>query len=71
MPVLVVAGRDDVIAPLAAVERVTALLTGAPEVRFTTAPGGHLGVLTGRRARDTTWLALDAFLADHPAPPGP
>ena len=65
VPVLVVAGRDDVIAPLAAVERVTGLLTGAPEVRFTTAPGGHLGVLTGRRARDTTWLALDAFLDDH------
>jgi polyhydroxyalkanoate synthase len=65
VPVLVVAGRDDVIAPLAAVERVTRLLTGAPEVLFATAPGGHLGVLTGRRARDTTWLALDAFLADH------
>jgi poly[(R)-3-hydroxyalkanoate] polymerase subunit PhaC len=65
VPVLVVAGRDDVIAPLAAVERVTGLLTGSPEVRFVTAPGGHLGVLTGRRARDTTWLALDAFLADH------
>ena len=65
VPVLVVAGCDDVIAPLAAVERVTDLLTGAPEVRFTTAPGGHLGVLTGRRARNTTWLALDAFLSDH------
>jgi polyhydroxyalkanoate synthase len=68
--VLVVAGRDDVIAPLAAVERVTGLLTGAPEVRFTTAPGGHLGVLTGRRARGTTWLALDAFLSDHDADHG-
>ena len=44
---------------------MTRLLTGAPEVLFATAPGGHLGVLTGRRARDTTWLALDAFLADH------
>jgi polyhydroxyalkanoate synthase subunit PhaC len=65
VPVLVVAGRDDVIAPVAAVERVTRLITGAPEVLFATAPGGHLGVLTGRRARDTTWLALDAFLADH------
>ena len=70
VPVLVVAGRDDVIAPLAAVERVTGLLTGAPEVRFTTAPGGHLGVLTGRRARDTTWLALDTFLGDHGADQG-
>jgi len=41
------------------------LLTGAPEVRFTTAPGGHLGVLTGRGARTTTWPAIDEFLADH------
>jgi len=65
VPVLVVAGESDVIAPLPAVERVTALLTGSPEVRFATAPGGHLGVLTGRRARGTTWLHLDTFLADH------
>jgi polyhydroxyalkanoate synthase subunit PhaC len=64
-PVLVVAGRNDVIAPLAAVQKVVGLLTGAPEVRFATAPGGHLGVLTGRHARTTTWSALDAFLADH------
>jgi len=63
VPVLVVAGRNDVIAPLAAVQRVTALLTGAPEVRFETAPGGHLGVLTGRRARHSTWAHLDGFLA--------
>jgi polyhydroxyalkanoate synthase subunit PhaC len=65
VPALVVAGRDDVIAPLAAVQKVLGLLTGAPEVRFTTAPGGHLGVLTGRGARTTTWWALDEFLADH------
>jgi polyhydroxyalkanoate synthase len=64
-PVLVVAGRDDVIAPLPAVQKVVGLLTGAPEVRFATAPGGHLGVLTGRHARTTTWATLDAFLADH------
>jgi polyhydroxyalkanoate synthase subunit PhaC len=65
VPVLVVAGRNDVIAPLRAVQKVVSLLTGAPQVRFTTAPGGHLGVLTGRGARTTTWSALDAFLADH------
>jgi polyhydroxyalkanoate synthase len=64
-PVLVVAGRSDVIAPLPAVQKVVGLLTGAPEVRFATAPGGHLGVLTGRDARTTTWTALDAFLTDH------
>ena len=62
VPVLVVAGRTDVIAPLASVEKVVELLTGAPEVRFETAPGGHLGVLTGRRARTTTWFHIDAFL---------
>ncbi|WP_214367880.1 alpha/beta fold hydrolase [Pseudonocardia sp. H11422] len=65
VPVLVVAGRSDVIAPLAAVQRVAGLLTGSPEVRFETAPGGHLGVLTGRRARETTWAHLDRFLDDH------
>jgi polyhydroxyalkanoate synthase len=65
VPVLVVAGRGDVIAPLPAVQKVVGLLTGAPEVRFTTAPGGHLGVLTGRGARTTTWPAIDEFLADH------
>ncbi len=65
VPVLVVGGENDVIAPLAAVRRVTELLTGAPEVRFESAPGGHLGVLTGRRARDTTWRHLDEFLDAH------
>jgi polyhydroxyalkanoate synthase subunit PhaC len=64
VPVLVVAGRTDVIAPLVSVRKVVELLTGAPEVRFATAPGGHLGVLTGRRARTTTWFEVDAFLTD-------
>jgi polyhydroxyalkanoate synthase subunit PhaC len=65
VPVLVVAGENDVIAPLGAVRRGAELLTGSPEVRFETAPGGHLGVLTGRRARDTTWAYLDEFLGKH------
>jgi polyhydroxyalkanoate synthase len=65
VPVLVVAGENDVIAPLRAVRRGAELLTGSPEVRFETAPGGHLGVLTGRRARGTTWTHLDGFLDAH------
>lgn len=65
VPVLVVAGLDDVIAPLDAVRKVVDVLTGAPEVRFETSPGGHLGVLTGRRARHATWTHLDSFLDDH------
>ncbi len=64
VPVLVVGGKDDVIAPLKAVRKAVGLLAGSPDVRFTTAPGGHLGVLTGRRARDTTWVELDRFLDD-------
>ena len=35
----------------------------APQVRIASAPGGHLGVLTGRAARRTTWRLLDDFLA--------
>ncbi|ROO89299.1 polyhydroxyalkanoate synthase [Actinocorallia herbida] len=62
VPVLVLAGRDDAFAPLAAVHPLTRLLTGSPEVRFATAPGSHLGVLTGRAARATTWPRLGAWL---------
>jgi len=32
-------------------------------VRLETAPGGHLGVLTGRGARETTWAHIDQFIA--------
>src|SRR4051794_40188973 len=62
-PVLSVAGSADVLAPRDAVHHVGSLLAGAPEVRLETAPGGHLGVLTGRSARGTTWKYLDEFLA--------
>jgi polyhydroxyalkanoate synthase subunit PhaC len=60
--VLVVAGTSDVIAPLACVRAACDVLTGA-SVRFETAPGSHLGVLTGPTARDTTWAHLEEFLA--------
>lgn len=64
-PVLSVAGSADVLAPEAAVRHISALLPNAAEVRVETAPGGHLGVLTGRSARATTWEYLDEFLAAH------
>jgi polyhydroxyalkanoate synthase len=60
-PVLLVAGADDVLAPVDAVGRGQALLTGAATVEFHTAPGGHLGVLTGRGARQGSWPLIDAF----------
>ena len=63
VPVLSIAGEDDGIAPRAAVHHVADLLPNAPAVRIASAPGGHLGVLTGRAARRTTWRLLDDFLA--------
>ena len=65
VPVLVVAGENDVLAPRDAVEHVTGILAGSPDVRFETAPGGHLGVLTGRNAIATTWRHLDSFLREY------
>ncbi|HEU4657229.1 MAG TPA: alpha/beta hydrolase [Capillimicrobium sp.] len=64
-PVLSIAGDRDVLAPREAVHHVAALLPNAAAVRTETGPGGHLGVLTGRAAIDTTWAWIDAFFADH------
>jgi len=61
-PVLSVAGEDDVLAPRAAVHHVAELLPNAERVVLRDAPGGHLGVLTGRWAKSTTWAYLDEFL---------
>ena len=61
-PVLVFAGANDGIAPVAAVKAVMPLLTGAREVQFEIVPGGHLGMLTGRAARGTTWRVLDEWI---------
>jgi polyhydroxyalkanoate synthase len=41
------------------------LLDSSPEVRLETAPGGHLGVLTGMAARHATWRHIDEFLVEH------
>ena len=68
VPVLVVAGATDGIAPVAAVKAVTPLLTSSEEVSFEIVPGGHLGMLTGRGARSTTWAALDEWFDRWAAP---
>ncbi|HEX6714762.1 MAG TPA: alpha/beta fold hydrolase [Thermoleophilaceae bacterium] len=65
VPVLAVGGSSDVLAPIDAVEHVGTLLPNSPDVRLETAPGGHLGVLTGRSAVRSTWIFLDEFLADY------
>src|SRR6185436_13166978 len=61
-PVLAIAGQSDVLAPTPAVLAVENLLPNAAEVETHVAPGGHLGVLTGRSAIGTTWNHLDDFL---------
>jgi polyhydroxyalkanoate synthase len=73
LPVLVFAGNTDGIAPINAVRRLVDLLPNAHEVRFEIVPGGHLGMLTGRAARRTTWVVMDEWIdtwstADAPAP---
>lgn len=62
VPVLVFAGATDGIAPVQAVKAVVPLLKGSPEVRYEIVPGGHLGMLTGRAARGTTWRVLDEWI---------
>ncbi len=64
-PVLAVAGVADVLAPRAAVHHIGGLLPNASDVRLETAPGGHLGVLTGRAAGVTTWGYVDEFMLEH------
>jgi polyhydroxyalkanoate synthase len=67
VPVINVAGTSDVLVPVAVAHGVKGLLPNSPEVRVESAPGGHLGVLTGRSAPRTTWALIDDFLNKQPA----
>ncbi|TSD97245.1 alpha/beta fold hydrolase [Skermania sp. ID1734] len=65
VPVMNVAGTTDTLVPKGVAHRVGELVPNAPNVRLETAPGGHLGVLTGRSAETTTWAYLDDFLSSN------
>jgi polyhydroxyalkanoate synthase len=65
VPVLSFGGDTDTIAPVSCVRPIENLVPNAPQMRFEVVPGGHLGMLTGRRARTSTWPIIDEFLADH------
>ncbi|HWJ66046.1 MAG TPA: alpha/beta fold hydrolase [Nocardioides sp.] len=65
VPVMNVAGKTDVLVPPAAAHHVGDLVPSSPDVRLPLAPGGHLGVLTGTQAPETTWAEIHAFLGDH------
>jgi polyhydroxyalkanoate synthase len=68
VPVLVFAGNTDGIAPVNSVKALVKLLTNAHEVRFEIVPGGHLGMLTGRAARGTTWVTMDEWIEQYSTP---
>jgi polyhydroxyalkanoate synthase len=65
VPVLSFGGASDTIAPVSCVRPVEDLVPNAAEMRFEVVPGGHLGMLTGRRARTTTWRIMDEFIEKH------
>ena len=65
VPVLAFGGASDTIAPVSCVRPIESLVTGAPDVQFEVVPGGHLGMLTGRAARRTTWPIMDRFIDKH------
>lgn len=61
-PLLIFAGAGDGIAPVPSVRALVELVPNVTQLRFEIVPGGHLGMLTGRAARRTTWRILDEFL---------
>jgi polyhydroxyalkanoate synthase len=67
VPVMNIAGTNDVMVPVEVAHHVGDLLPNAPVVRLEKAPGGHLGVLTGRSSAGTTWAMIDDFLDKQPA----
>jgi polyhydroxyalkanoate synthase len=65
VPVLSFGGAGDTIAPVSCVRPIVDLVPNAAEMRFEVVPGGHLGMLTGRAARHTTWRIMDEFIEQH------
>jgi polyhydroxyalkanoate synthase subunit PhaC len=65
VPLLAFAGASDGIAPVGCVRPIVDLVTGVDDLRFEVVPGGHLGMLTGRAARHTTWRIMDEWISRH------
>jgi polyhydroxyalkanoate synthase len=64
-PLLAFGGASDGIAPVQCVRPVVDLVPNAAKMRFEVVPGGHLGMLTGRAARTTTWRVMDEWIAEN------
>jgi polyhydroxyalkanoate synthase subunit PhaC len=65
VPLLAFGGAGDGIAPVACVRPIVDLVPGVDDLRFEIVPGGHLGMLTGRAARRTTWRIMDEWIEAH------
>ena len=66
VPVMNIAGdADEIFGPRDAVYHLAKLVPNAPRVRMETAHGGHMGVLAGSGARDSTWKYLNEFLKEN------
>ena len=67
-PLLAFGGASDGIAPVQCVRPIVDLVPNAAKMRFEVVPGGHLGMLTGRAARTTTWRVMDEWIAENSTP---
>ncbi|MDZ7576633.1 MAG: alpha/beta fold hydrolase [Candidatus Nanopelagicales bacterium] len=66
VPVLTIAGdADNVFGPQASVEHLESLVPNAASYRMELAHGGHMGVLTGGGARESTWRYLNEFAIEN------
>jgi polyhydroxyalkanoate synthase len=68
VPLLAFAGASDGIAPVQCVRPVVDLVPNVAKLRFEIVPGGHLGMLTGRAARTTTWRIIDEWVSENSTP---
>ena len=65
VPLLAFAGASHGIAPVQCVRPVVDLVPNVAKLRFEIVPGGHLGMLTGRAARTTTWRIIDEWVNEN------
>jgi polyhydroxyalkanoate synthase len=62
-PVLAFGGRNDKVVPVAAARAALGAL-GSSDVRFREVPGGHMGIIAGRRSPRTVWEPTRDFLLE-------
>ena len=67
-PLLAFGGASDGIAPVQCVRPIVDLVPNVSKLRFEIVPGGHLGMLTGRAARTTTWRIMDEWVTENSTP---